>query len=120
MKHQTDANHPEGAEDDWDFENAERRQGVKPSSVVVSVRLQRGDFDKIARKAEMAGVPTSTFLRMAALERTGGIPEATVVRWGGGAAANFNTTAFFGHTTTAAMALTPVSDNSWNSETPAI
>ena len=120
MTHQIDANNPEDVEDDWDFENAERREGLKPSSVVVSVRLQRSDFDKIAREAEMAGVPMSTFLRMAALEKVEGRPEAAVVLWGGGTAANFNTAAVFGHTTTAAVAVTGVVSDVRSSETSVI
>ena len=92
---------PDDSGDDWDLETAERKQGVKRESVVVSVRLPRDDFDRISRKAEAAGVPTSTFLRNSALEKVDGNHEASVLFWNGGAAANFTTTAVFGPTTSA-------------------
>ena len=96
-----DPDRPEDVGNEWDLENAILLPAVKPSSVVVSVRLRRNDFDKIAARAESDGLPTSTFLRNAALEKVDGRPESKVVHvyWGGAASANFNTTAIFGHTT---------------------
>ena len=101
MTEASNTNRPEDTENDWELESAAKRPGVKRGSVVVSVRLPRDDFDRISRKAEAASVPTSTFLRNAALEKAEGKRQASVVYWNGGAAANFATTAVFGHTTSA-------------------
>ena len=101
MTQTTKAKRSEDSEDDWELESAERRPGVRRESVVVSVRLPRDDFDKISQNAESAGIPTSTFLRNAALEKVEGKLEASVVYWNGGAAAHFTTTAAFRHTTSA-------------------
>ncbi len=101
MTQEVDTNRPEDTGDDWDLESAERRPAVKRGSVVVSVRLHSDDFDRIARKAEAAGIPTSTFLRNAALEKVTGKRESSAAYWNGGAAANFTTSAMFGHTTSA-------------------
>ena len=101
MTQETNANRSEDSEDDWNLETAERRSGSRRGSVVVSVRLTRDDFDKISESAEAAGIPTSTFLRNAALEKVEGKLEASVVYWNGGAAAHFTTTAAFSHTTSA-------------------
>ena len=54
--------------DDFDLENAELRSG-KPARAVVSVSLPRKDFEAIAKAAEQAGLPVSTFIRQAALEK---------------------------------------------------
>ena len=101
MTEAANTNRPEDTENDWELESAEKRPGVKRGSVVVSVRLPRDDFDSISRSAEAAGIATSTFLRNAALEKAEGKRQASVVYWNGGAAANFTTTAVFGHTTSA-------------------
>ena len=101
MREASNTNRPEDTENDWELESAAKRPGVKRGSVVVSVRLHRDDFDRISRKAEVTGIPTSTFLRKAALEKVEGNYEASVVYWNGGAAANFTTTAVFGPTTSA-------------------
>ena len=98
-KNETDR--PEDAGNDWDLENAVRRPGVKRSSVVVSVRLRGSDFDKISEYAEAEGVPTSTFLRNAALEKIRGSRESSEAYWIGGSAAVFTTNATFGHKTSA-------------------
>ena len=89
------------AKDDWDFENAEMRPAVKGRSVVVSVRLDKDDFNKISERAEDAGVPTSTFIRAVVLENVNGSPGATIAYWNSGTAGHFTTTATFGHTTKA-------------------
>ena len=101
MTQATKAKRSEDSEDDWDLETAERRPGSRHRSVVVSVRLTRDDFDSISRNAEAAGIPTSTFLRNAALEKVEGKLEASVVYWNGWTAAHFTTTAAFRHTTSA-------------------
>jgi len=86
---------------DWDLDNAVRRPGVRQSSVVVSVRLRGSDFDKISERAEIEGVPTSTFMRNAALEKVEGRRSTTVVYWIGGTGVHFSTSAVFGHKTSA-------------------
>ena len=78
------------SEDHWDLENAERRPGVKDRSVVVSVRLAKDEFDKIAECAEASGVPTSTFIRGVVLEKVYE-KSGTAAYWNGGTSANFTT-----------------------------
>ncbi len=95
------ADRPEDVDNDWDLDNAVRRPGVKQSSVVVSVRLRGRDFDKISERAEVEGVPTSTFMRNAALEKVEGRRGTTVVYWVGGTGVHFSTSALFGHKTSA-------------------
>ena len=99
MVEESRTDRPEDIGNDWDLESAVRRPGVKQSSVVVSVRLRGSDFDKISKQAEAEGVPTSTFLRNAALEKVDGRPARSVVYWISGGSANFTTTAAFGHMT---------------------
>lgn len=99
MTEESRTDRPEDIGNEWDLENAVRRPGVKQSSVVVSVRLRGSDFDKISEQAEAEGVPTSTFLRNAALEKVDGRPERNAVYWISGGSASFTTTAAFGHMT---------------------
>ena len=101
MTEESRTDRPEDIGNDWDLENAVRRPAVKQGSVVVSVRLRRSDFDRIAERAEVEDVPTSTFLRNAALEKIEGKREASEAYWIGGAAAVFTTNAAFGHKTSA-------------------
>lgn len=101
MTEERETDRPEDVGNDWDLENAVRHSGVNRSSVVVSVRLRGSDFDKISGRAESEGVPTSTFLRNAALEKVEGKREASEAYWIGGAAAVFTTNAAFSHKTSA-------------------
>lgn len=55
--------------DEWAFEQAERRPGVKSGRTIVSVAFSRDDFARIARCAEQLGQKTSEFIRRAALEK---------------------------------------------------
>ena len=96
-EHTTDR--PEDIGNDWDMESAVRRPGVKQNSVVVSVRLRRNDFDKISGCAEVEGVPTSTFMRNAALEKVEGRRGTIAVFYITGAATPFMQSAAFGYTT---------------------
>lgn len=63
---------PEDVGNEWDLENAVRRDGVKQGSIVVSVRLSRCEFDTLSEYAEAEGVSTSAFIRRAALDRVEG------------------------------------------------
>lgn len=104
LTQEPDTKRPDDTDDDWDLENAVRHPGGRGrSSVVVSVRLARADFDKLARQAEADEMPVSTFMRVAALERIDGKPSASIVSWGGsgGGTANFHTNAIFGGVTSA-------------------
>ena len=101
MTEERGTDRPEDIGNDWDLDNAVRRPGVKQSSVVVSVRLRGSDFDEISAHAEAEGVPTSTFLRNAALEKIRGRSGTFDVYWVGGTSVHFTTTAVFGHTTSA-------------------
>jgi hypothetical protein len=51
----------------WDFENAERRPGVKPSRTIVSVAFAREDFERVAQAARHAQMKLSEFIRNAAV-----------------------------------------------------
>lgn len=53
----------------WDFEHAKKRRGVKRSRAVVSVALSRQDYDRVVDAAEQQGMRTSEFIRNAALEQ---------------------------------------------------
>ena len=55
--------------DEWDFEHAERRSGVKQPRAVVSVAFSRDDFERVSGCAERLRKRTSEFIREAALER---------------------------------------------------
>ena len=99
MTEERGTDRPEDIGNDWDLDNAVRRPGVKQSSVVVSVRLRRSDFDKISECAEAEGVPTSTFLRNAALEKIEGKPGAIAIFHITGAAIPFMQSEAFGYTT---------------------
>ena len=101
MTEECETDRPEDVGNDWDLEKAVRRPGVNRSSVVVSVRLRGSDFDKISRRAESEGVPTSTFLRNAAIEKVEGKREASKAYWIGGVSAVFTTNAVFSHKTSA-------------------
>ena len=101
MTEERGTDRPEDDGNDWDLDNAVRRPGVRRSSVVVSVRLRGSDFDKISERAEAEGVPTSTYMRNAALEKVEGRRGTFVVYWVGGTDVHFSTSAVFGHTTSA-------------------
>ena len=106
MTEERGTDRPEDVGNDWDLESAVRRPGVKQSSVVVSVRLRRSDFDKLSERAEAEGVPTSTFLRNAALEKIQGRGGTFDVYWIGGTDVHFTVSAVFGHTTSADLQAT--------------
>ena len=53
--------------EEWDFENAEKRPGVKNLRAIVSVAFTRHDLDVVALMAERTGMKTSEFIRTAAL-----------------------------------------------------
>ncbi len=99
-------------EEGWDLESAELRPAVKSKSVVVSVRLRRDDFDRIAERAELAGIPVSTFMRTAALRELRPQSIRSTVYWSGSAEANFTTSAIFGHSTSADLAATRLDKDS--------
>lgn len=101
MTEESRTGRPEDICNDWDLDQAVRRPGIRQSSVVVSVRLRGSDFDKISEHAEAEGVPTSTFMRNAALEKVEKRRGTFVVYWVGGTDAHFTTSAAFGHTTSA-------------------
>jgi hypothetical protein len=67
------------AEDTWDFDSAETRPGKKSSRIVVSVAFPRQEFEEVTNAAKQLGVPTSQFIREAALERVANrSPHGTV------------------------------------------
>jgi hypothetical protein len=64
-------------QEDWDFERAERRPGVKTTRAIVSVAFPREEFDLVATEAERRGMKTSAFIRKLAL--AGSKPAAAIV-----------------------------------------
>ena len=54
-------------QDKWDFEQAERRPGVKDTRSVVSVAFARSDYERVSRCAKRLNKRTSEFIRDAAL-----------------------------------------------------
>ena len=55
--------------DEWDFEQPERRPGVKSPPAVVSVAFSRDDFARVSESAERLKKRTSEFIREAAMEK---------------------------------------------------
>lgn len=55
--------------ENWDWDAAEARPGVKKARAVVSVAFSRLDFDRLSEHAEVLHVPLSAFIREAALEK---------------------------------------------------
>ncbi len=53
----------------WDFENVERRRGVKRPRAIVSVAFPADDYELVARRADELGLKLSEFIRAAALDR---------------------------------------------------
>ena len=76
--------------DNWDFEKAEAKPGVKRGRAVVSVAFSRDDFERVAEFAEAFGMKVSEFIRGAALDRAqttvlfvGAIPATTEAFYSG-------------------------------------
>ncbi|MCL4534328.1 MAG: hypothetical protein M1370_04110 [Bacteroidetes bacterium] len=67
----TDAKEPQDSyeSENWDYENAEKRTGVKMPRAIVSVAFSREDFETVADHAHRLGMKTSEFIRQAALEK---------------------------------------------------
>jgi hypothetical protein len=57
------------AEDEWDFETAERQQAPRSRRAVVSVGFRPAEFAVVAAAAETRDQPLSQFIREAALTR---------------------------------------------------
>ena len=73
----------------WDYESAERRSPARPARVVVSVAFPRDDFEQVAKCAEIQGMRTSEFIRVAALDRATAHAGVTTFSWSGGTAGTF-------------------------------
>ncbi|MFQ5874746.1 MAG: hypothetical protein ACE5JL_13255 [Dehalococcoidia bacterium] len=56
----------------WNFEQAEVREPVKASRVVLSVAFRRDDFARVSEYAERTGKKPSEFVREAAIEKATG------------------------------------------------
>lgn len=63
----------------WDFERAEKRRGVKRSRAIVSVAFSRHDYERVVEAAERRGMKTSEFIRSAALEHARRMPFGGMV-----------------------------------------
>ena len=55
--------------EEWDFEHASKRPGVKGRRAVVSVAFPRDEFEVVDEGAERSGEKLSEFIRKAALNR---------------------------------------------------
>ena len=90
--------------DDWDYESAERRPGLKNKArVVVSVAFSRDDFNLVTEHAAGAGKPVSTFIRDTVLDHSEGrvVVPAEI---SGGTGYGFGTVIFSGEIGTATLA----------------
>ncbi len=54
--------------ENWDTDHPDVRLPEKQGRAVVSVAFNRGDFDRVARRAKERGMKTSEFIRSAALD----------------------------------------------------
>jgi hypothetical protein len=78
------------AEDEWDFENAERREPTRRPRAVVSVAFSRDDFELVEERAKRLGKKLSEFIREASLARArGSEPIRPVVTFGGMSSGSF-------------------------------
>src|SRR5438105_2580133 len=59
------------AYDTWDWAAAEKRRGIPPSAVTVSIRLATVDFEAIAEGAARRGMTVTDLIRTAALDAAG-------------------------------------------------
>jgi hypothetical protein len=63
----------------WEFERAEKRRGVKRSRAVVSVAFSREDYERVVDAAQRHRIRTSEFIRNAALEHARDTSDARTV-----------------------------------------
>ena len=65
--------------DQWDLENAERQRPGKSARAIVSVAFSIPEFDIVAGAAERLAVPTSRYIREAAIDQaTGAAASASI------------------------------------------
>ena len=76
-----------GSEEDWDFEQAQKKPGVKSGRTVVSVAFRRDEFEKVSDAAEGDNMRTSEFIRKAALDLATKTMDVRSFSWTGGSAA---------------------------------
>lgn len=78
------------SEDEWDFENAEKREPARRPRAVVSVAFSRDDFELVEERAKGLGKRLSEFIREASLARAR-VPEPMrpIVTFGGMSSGSF-------------------------------
>ena len=91
---------------EWDLEVAEVKPPVKKARTVVSVAFNRHDFDVVGSCAAQMGLPTSTFIRQAALEKASQPAETISLEWTGLSAGSFGTATDFAPNTRISSQLT--------------
>ena len=69
--------------DNWDFDQAVVRRGIKNARAVVSVAFNREDFHRVTEAAQRSGVKTSEFIREASLDKAATLAKATDFGWRG-------------------------------------
>lgn len=103
--------------DQWDFENAELHDPVgNVKRVIVSVSLNRKDYDRISTLANDAGRKLSTYMRECALAEHADLPPSVVHSAGGpGAVASvvFTTAVSSGGTLAAGRVDAPDQITAW-------
>lgn len=65
--------------ENWDIENAERVRGRRGRRTIVSVAFSKDDFQRVAEHSASAGMRVSEFIRNAALQQAGVIPNKIAV-----------------------------------------
>ena len=80
----------EASDDEWDFENAEKREPSRRPRAVVSVAFPREDFELVERRARKLGKKLSEFIREASLARAKSPePIRPVITFGGMSSGSF-------------------------------
>jgi hypothetical protein len=78
------------ADDEWDFENAEKREPARRPRAVVSVAYPREDFELVEQRARKLGKKLSEFIREASLARARAPePITPVITFGGMSSGSF-------------------------------
>ena len=82
--------------ENWALEEAELRPPVQGRRAVVSVSMPSDDFALVARSARQAGMKTSEFIRVAAIEKARHVPVQAELRLSGTGASGEATFLFEG------------------------
>ena len=70
----------------WDLKNPTKSGPVRNRRTVVSVSFPSRDFQVVSAAAAEAGLPTSQFIREAAIAKASPVYSESVISWAGGTA----------------------------------